>query len=56
MDLNLHIELDMTARGLVQDLKITECNVVNRDEESLQRRILSSDRQYCRVEQAKEGR
>jgi hypothetical protein len=56
MDLNLHIELDMTARGLVQDLKITDCNVINRDEESLQRRILSSDRQYCRVEQAKEGR
>jgi hypothetical protein len=52
-DLDLQIKLLMSPGGFVHDLQIGECQVVNRDEASMERRILSQSRQYCHVEEAK---
>jgi len=52
-DLDLQIKLLMSPGGFVHDLQIGQCHVVNRDDASLERRVLSQDRQYCHVEEAR---
>jgi hypothetical protein len=52
-DLDLQIKLLMSPGGFVQDLQIGECKVVNRDDASMERRILSQNRQYCHIEEAR---
>ncbi len=51
-DLEVHLQLVMSPGGYVQDFKISECNIVNRDEEALQRRLMSGERQYCGIQEA----
>jgi hypothetical protein len=55
-DLDLQVRLLMSPGGYVQDLQIGQCQVVNRDDTSMERRILSQNRQYCHVEEARLGR
>jgi hypothetical protein len=52
-DLDLQVKLLMSPGGFVQDLQIGECQVVNRDDASMERRILSQNRQYCHIEEAR---
>lgn len=52
-DLDLQIKLLMSPGGFVHDLQIGQCQVVNRDDASMERRILSQSRQYCHVEEAR---
>jgi hypothetical protein len=52
-DLDLEIKLLMSPGGFVQDMQVSECHVVNRDEASMERRILSQDRQYCTLVEAR---
>ncbi len=52
-DLDLQVKLLMSPGGFVQDLQIGQCQVVNRDDASMERRILSQDRQYCHVEETR---
>jgi hypothetical protein len=52
-DLDLQVKLLMSPGGFVQDLQIGQCQVINRDDASMERRILSHDRQYCHVEEAR---
>lgn len=52
-DLDLQVKLLMSPGGFVQDLQIGRCEVVNRDDASMERRILSQNRQYCHVEEAR---
>lgn len=52
-DLDLRVKLLMSPGGFVQDLQIGQCEVVNRDDASMERRILSQNRQYCHVEEAR---
>jgi hypothetical protein len=51
-DFKAHIQLFMSREGAVQDFRISECAVTNRDDAALERRLLSPDKQYCNVEQA----
>jgi hypothetical protein len=51
-DFKAHIQLFMSRDGAVQDFRISECAVTNRDDAALERRLLSPDKQYCNVEQA----
>ena len=50
-DLDLRVRLLMSPGGFVQDLQVGQCQVVNRDDTSMERRILSQSRQYCHVEE-----
>ena len=52
-DLDLRVKLLMSPGGFVQDLQVGQCQVVNRDDASMERRILSQNRQYCHVEEAR---
>lgn len=52
-DLDLQVKLLMSPGGFVQDLQIGQCQVVNRDDASMERRILSQNRQYCHIEEAR---
>jgi hypothetical protein len=51
-DLKAHIQLFMSSNGAVQDFRVSECEVTNRDDAALERRLLSPERQYCNIEQA----
>ena len=48
-DLKMHVQLFMSQNGFVQDFKISECEVANRDEKALDRRLMSQQQQYCRI-------
>ena len=50
--LKIHLQLFISPNGFVQDFRVTECEVANRDQESLQRRLLSPERQYCSIVEA----
>jgi hypothetical protein len=52
-DLDLQVKLLMSPGGFVQDLQVGQCQVVNRDDASMERRILSQNRQYCHLEEAR---
>jgi hypothetical protein len=52
-DLDVQLKLLMSPGGFVQDLQVGQCQVLNRDEASMERRVLSQDRQYCHVEEAR---
>jgi hypothetical protein len=52
-DLDLQVKLLMSPGGFVQDMQVSQCQVVNRDDASMERRVLSQDRQYCHVEEAR---
>jgi hypothetical protein len=53
LDMDVQVKLLMSPGGFVQDLQIGQCQVLNRDEASMERRVLSQDRQYCHVEEAR---
>jgi len=48
-NLKMHVQLFMSRNGFVQDFKISECEVANRDEKSLDRRLMSQQQRYCSV-------
>jgi hypothetical protein len=52
-DLDVQLKLLMSPGGFVQDLQVGQCQVLNRDEASMERRVLSQDRQYCHIEEAR---
>ncbi len=51
-DVKVNVQLFISRGGLVQDFRVTECEVANRDQESLERRLLSPNRQHCNIEEA----
>jgi hypothetical protein len=53
IDLQVHLDLYLSPGGYVQDLRVDACEVVNRDDEAMQRRVLSDTRQYCRIEEVR---
>ena len=50
---DVQLKLLMSPGGFVQDLQVGQCQVLNRDEASMERRVLSQDRQYCHIEEAR---
>jgi hypothetical protein len=52
LDVKVSVQLFISRDGLVQDFRVTECEVANRDQASLERRLLSPNRLYCGIEEA----
>jgi hypothetical protein len=52
LDMKVNVRLFISRGGMVQDFRVTECEVANRDQASLERRLLSANRQYCSIEEA----
>jgi hypothetical protein len=51
-DIKVGVQLFLSRGGMVQDFRVTECEVANRDQASLERRMLSANRLYCTIEEA----
>ncbi len=52
LDMKVNVQLFISRGGMVQDFRVSECEVANRDQAALERRMLSAARQYCTIEEA----